>query len=118
MLLPNPIIIFIILFLFTIASVSAWGVLGHATVVEIASIYLTTRAKTYVANLLRPDLTMPLRATYGTARPFILSLRWKDDSPSSCEVDSMSDCGPGGRIVSAVAKNVGRPFSPPFVSFR
>lgn len=40
-------------------TVSAWGVLGHATVASIASNYLTPAGKTYVASILGKGVTMP-----------------------------------------------------------
>ncbi len=40
-------------------TVSAWGVLGHATVATIANNYLTPAGKTYVAKILGKGITMP-----------------------------------------------------------
>ena len=36
----------------------AWGTLGHATVAAIANNYLTSTAKTYVADILGQDVSM------------------------------------------------------------
>lgn len=40
-------------------TVSAWGVLGHATVAAIAQNYLTPAGKIYVASILGQGVTMP-----------------------------------------------------------
>lgn len=96
----------------------AWGVLGHATVGQIASTYLTAQAKTYVANLLGPGVTIASRTSYAddyrstTVGRFSAPYHFidaLDDPPTSCGVDTARDCGPGGCVVSAIANYVGSP---------
>ena len=36
----------------------AWGILGHATIAQIANHYLTSQAQTYVSNILGAGVTM------------------------------------------------------------
>ena len=96
----------------------AWGVLGHATVAQVASKYLTAQAKTYVAGLLGPGVTMPSIASYAdnyrstTAGKFSAPYHFidaLDNPPSTCSVDTARDCGAGGCIVSAIANYVRHP---------
>ncbi|CAF9917906.1 MAG: hypothetical protein HETSPECPRED_003621 [Heterodermia speciosa] len=91
---------------------SAWGILGHATVAQIASNYLTAQAKTYVAGLLGPGVTMPSISSYAddyrytTAGKFSAPYHFidaEDNPPSACSVDLNRDCGAGGCVVSAIA---------------
>ena len=105
--------------------VSAWGILGHATVAQIASKYLTAQAKTYVAGLLGPGVTMPSISSYAddyrytTAGKFSAPYHFidaEDNPPSACSVDLNRDCGTGGCVVSAIANYVG-PSSAPLQSF-
>lgn len=42
----------------------AWGTLGHATVAAIANNYLTSTAKTYVADILGQDVSMASVASW------------------------------------------------------
>lgn len=93
--------------------------LGHATVAQIASKYLTAQGKSYVANLLGPGVTMPSEATYAdeyrstTAGRFSAPFHFIDAldiPPSSCGVDNARGCDPRGCIVSAIANYVGSPF--------
>ena len=101
--------------------VSAWGILGHATVAQIASNYLTAQAKTYVAGLLGPGVTMPSISSYAddyrytTAGKFSAPYHFidaEDNPPSACSVDLNRDCGTGGCVVSAIANYVGPLKSP------
>ena len=96
--------------------VSAWGILGHATIAQIASNYLTAQAKTYVAGLLGPGVTMPSISSYAddyrytTAGKFSAPYHFidaEDNPPSACSVDLNRDCGTGGCVVSAIANYVG-----------
>ncbi|KAL8789910.1 MAG: hypothetical protein Q9195_006620 [Heterodermia aff. obscurata] len=92
--------------------VSAWGILGHATIAQIASNYLTAQAKTYVSGLLGAGVTMPSIASYAddyrytTAGKFSAPYHFidaEDNPPSACSVDLGRDCGAGGCVVSAIA---------------
>lgn len=73
---------------------SAWGVLGHATVGQIASKYLTAQGKTYVAGLLGPGVTMPSIASYADDYRYTTAGRFsapyhfidaEDNPPSTCK---------------------------------
>ena len=94
---------------------NAWGVLGHATIAQVASKYLTAQAKTYVAGLLGPGVTMPSIASYAddyratTVGKFSAPYHFidaEDNPPTSCSVDTARDCGAGGCVVSAIANYV------------
>lgn len=43
---------------------NAWGVIGHATVANIATNYLTSGAQTFVSNLLGSGVTMASVASW------------------------------------------------------
>lgn len=99
----------------------AWGTLGHATVAQIASKYLTAQAKTYVAGLLGPGVTMPSIASYADTFRYTADGKFsapyhfidaEDNPPTSCGVDLGRDCGAGGCVVSAIANYVGSSFFP------
>ena len=108
-------------FFFTLAylpNALSWGVLGHATVGQLASNYLTAQAKTYVANLLGPGVTIASRTSYAdeyrstTVGKFSAPYHFidaLDDPPTSCSVDTARDCGAGGCVVSAIANYVSSP---------
>ncbi|KAG7009297.1 nuclease PA3 [Physcia stellaris] len=91
---------------------SAWGTLGHATVAQIASNYLTAQGKSYVAGLLGPGVTMPSIASYADTFRYTADGKFsapyhfidaEDNPPTSCGVDLGRDCGAGGCVVSAIA---------------
>ena len=93
----------------------AWGVLGHATVAQIASHYLTSQAQSYVSSLLGPGVTMPSVASWAddyrstTAGKFSAPYHFidaEDNPPTSCSVDTTRDCGAGGCVVSAITNYV------------
>lgn len=93
----------------------AWGTLGHATVAQIASTYLTTDAKSYVSALLGSGVTMASVASepdtyrYTAEGKFSAPYHFidaEDNPPTSCSVDTARDCGAGGCIVSAIANYV------------
>lgn len=93
----------------------AWGVLGHATVAEIANHYLTAQAKTYVSGLLGAGVSMPSMASWAdefratTTGKFSAPYHFidaEDNPPTSCSVDTARDCGAGGCVVSAIANYV------------
>ena len=98
---------------------NAWGVLGHATVAEIASRYLTSQAKTYVSGLLGADVSMASVASWAdnyratTAGKFSAPYHFidaEDNPPTSCSVETTRDCGAGGCVVSAIANYVSSKF--------
>ncbi|KAL9131271.1 MAG: hypothetical protein Q9217_000758 [Psora testacea] len=94
------------------SSANAWGTLGHATIAEIASNYLTAEAKTWVSSILGSGVTMPSVASWADNFRYTTAGRYsapyhfvdaEDLPPSSCSVDLSRDCGSGGCIVSAIA---------------
>ncbi len=96
---------------------NAWGVLGHATVAEVASHYLTSQAKTYVSGLLGAGVSMASVASWAdeyrstSAGRFSAPYHFidaEDNPPTSCSVDTIRDCGAGGCVVSAIANYVSR----------
>jgi len=101
----------------TSSGANAWGVLGHATVAEVASHYLTSQAKTYVSSLLGADVSMASVASWAdeyrstSAGRFSAPYHFidaEDNPPTSCSVDTTRDCGAGGCVVSAIANYVSR----------
>ncbi|KAJ6559291.1 S1/P1 nuclease-domain-containing protein [Mycena sp. CBHHK59/15] len=105
---------YLVLGLATLHGVSAWGVLGHATVAYIAQNYLTAPAASWAKSVLADTSTSYLaniaswadtyRAT--TAGAWSAPLHFidaEDSPPSSCNVNYARDCGATGCSISAVA---------------
>lgn len=109
----------LLLTLGALQGVSAWGVLGHATVAYVAQNFVTASTKTWAQGILgdtSDDYLASIASWADTYRstaagkfsaPFHY-IDAEDSPPTSCSVEYERDCGTTGCSVSAIANYTAR----------
>ncbi|KAJ7230862.1 nuclease s1 [Mycena haematopus] len=98
----------------TLQGVSAWGVLGHATIAYIAQNYVTPQTASWAQDILNDTSSSYLASIASFADQFRSTAAgaWsaplhfidaEDNPPTACNVNFTRDCGTTGCVVSAIA---------------